>query len=269
MGRRRFGIGIVALVALVLAPLAGLAAHTFVDVPTDNVFHDDIAWLAEAGVTKGCNPPDNTEFCPGDNVTREQMAAFMRRLAQNKVVNAATAETADHATTAATAEEAGNADMLDGKDSAAYTSVVFGGGFTDSILAPASGVVASASTTLAIDGYAVIQYSFWAELFTGPFSDVVAWLQLDSDTCDFESAALPGSHAEQTVAEDEVEPLLASVAASTITQMSAGPHSVLLCVDAEGALVSDATVTGVFSPTGSGTVEEVPVILSDTSSRSR
>src|SRR5690606_6120098 len=54
----------------------------FTDVPDTNVFHDDIAWLAEAGVTKGCNPPDNTEFCPGDNVTREQMAAFMRRLAQ-------------------------------------------------------------------------------------------------------------------------------------------------------------------------------------------
>lgn len=79
MDRRRLGLGLVALVGMVLAPLAGLAAHTFVDVPTDNVFHGDIAWLAETGVTRGCNPPENTEFCPDDTVTREQMAAFLHR----------------------------------------------------------------------------------------------------------------------------------------------------------------------------------------------
>lgn len=50
-----------------------------------NIFHDDIAWLADADVTRGCNPPANTEFCPSDEVTREQMAAFMRRLAENRV----------------------------------------------------------------------------------------------------------------------------------------------------------------------------------------
>ena len=48
------------------------------DVADDNVFKADIQWLADAGVTKGCNPPANTEFCPEDNVTREQMSAFMR-----------------------------------------------------------------------------------------------------------------------------------------------------------------------------------------------
>jgi hypothetical protein len=98
--KRRLTAFMVALAVLIATPLAVVAADAFTDVPDSNVFHDDIAWLADANVTKGCNPPDNTEFCPGDNVTREQMAAFMRRLAQNKVVDAATAETADHATTA-------------------------------------------------------------------------------------------------------------------------------------------------------------------------
>lgn len=37
--------------------------------------------MAENRVTIGCNPPENTEYCPEENVTREQMAAFMRRLA--------------------------------------------------------------------------------------------------------------------------------------------------------------------------------------------
>lgn len=52
---------------------------TFSDVPCDFVFHEDVEWLAESGITKGCNPPDNTLFCPNDNVTRGQMAAFLVR----------------------------------------------------------------------------------------------------------------------------------------------------------------------------------------------
>jgi hypothetical protein len=44
-----------------------------------SAFEEDIAKLAAAGVTLGCNPPDNTEFCPTRAVTREQMAAFLHR----------------------------------------------------------------------------------------------------------------------------------------------------------------------------------------------
>lgn len=44
-----------------------------------SVFEDDIEKLATAGVTLGCNPPDNDRFCPGENVTRGEMAAFLRR----------------------------------------------------------------------------------------------------------------------------------------------------------------------------------------------
>lgn len=42
-------------------------------------FAGDIDRLAAAGVTKGCNPPVSDRFCPRDRVTREQMAAFLRR----------------------------------------------------------------------------------------------------------------------------------------------------------------------------------------------
>jgi hypothetical protein len=45
----------------------------------DSEFEDDIAALAAAGITQGCNPPDNTRFCPGDEVTRAQMATFLVR----------------------------------------------------------------------------------------------------------------------------------------------------------------------------------------------
>jgi len=74
--------GAVALVTAV--PLAVIAAHSFDDVPDTNEFHGSIDWLKNNAVTIGCNPPENTEFCPTDTVTREQMASFMRRLAQTQ-----------------------------------------------------------------------------------------------------------------------------------------------------------------------------------------
>jgi hypothetical protein len=51
----------------------------FVDVPPRNTFYGDVTWLASEGITKGCNPPDNTRFCPNNFVTRGQMAAFLSR----------------------------------------------------------------------------------------------------------------------------------------------------------------------------------------------
>jgi hypothetical protein len=60
----------------------GLTENThpgFTDVPTGSTFANDIGKLATAGITKGCNPPANTRFCPKDDVTRQQMAAFLDR----------------------------------------------------------------------------------------------------------------------------------------------------------------------------------------------
>ncbi|MCH7669787.1 MAG: right-handed parallel beta-helix repeat-containing protein [Acidobacteria bacterium] len=46
---------------------------------SDSVHETNIDKLAFAGITKGCNPPDNSRFCPKDSVTRGQMAAFLDR----------------------------------------------------------------------------------------------------------------------------------------------------------------------------------------------
>jgi subtilisin family serine protease len=51
----------------------------FSDVSVSNVFYDEIGKLATAGITLGCNPPENTRFCPEDAVTRGQMVAFLHR----------------------------------------------------------------------------------------------------------------------------------------------------------------------------------------------
>jgi hypothetical protein len=50
----------------------------FVD-DNDSIFEADINSVAMAGITRGCNPPANSRFCPDGKVTRGQMAAFLRR----------------------------------------------------------------------------------------------------------------------------------------------------------------------------------------------
>ncbi|MFG0334619.1 MAG: S-layer homology domain-containing protein, partial [Maioricimonas sp. JB049] len=55
------------------------ASSSFSDVSPTYPHRNDIAALAAAGITKGCNPPDNTKFCPDESVTRGQMAAFLNR----------------------------------------------------------------------------------------------------------------------------------------------------------------------------------------------
>lgn len=71
-----------AVVLLVLPP-----ALAWVLLPPGGSFYDDdtnihqgnIEAIAAAGITRGCNPPENTIYCPGSSVTRGQMAAFLAR----------------------------------------------------------------------------------------------------------------------------------------------------------------------------------------------
>jgi len=74
-------LGVLLLVASLAAPAVVLATHRFSDVPTASTFHTQISILADAGITKGCNPPTNTLYCPADPVRRDQMSAFIIRSA--------------------------------------------------------------------------------------------------------------------------------------------------------------------------------------------
>lgn len=60
-------------------PLDGSAPVGSFDDTGGHVFDADISWLAAAGITRGCNPPANSRFCPDEPVTRGQMAAFLNR----------------------------------------------------------------------------------------------------------------------------------------------------------------------------------------------
>jgi len=68
------------VVATMLLPMAAYAGtSSFTDVPDDHIFVNDIEWMFENGITKGCNPPANTHYCPDDDITRGEVAAFFHR----------------------------------------------------------------------------------------------------------------------------------------------------------------------------------------------
>ena len=72
---------IVALAVLAATPIGGFALDpggTFTD-DNGSIHEPAIEAIADAGITKGCNPPVNDMFCPRDVVTREQMATFLVR----------------------------------------------------------------------------------------------------------------------------------------------------------------------------------------------
>jgi hypothetical protein len=74
--RRSAKLGVALVAALVVAVPVAWASHNFTDVPDSNPHHADIAAVYGARITTGCTP---TTYCPGDAVTRQTMATFLRR----------------------------------------------------------------------------------------------------------------------------------------------------------------------------------------------
>lgn len=73
----RKAIAVVSTAILLAVGSVAVASHNFTDVDEGNIFHDDIAWMYDNGITFGYG--DGT-YGPKDFMTREQMAAFMHRL---------------------------------------------------------------------------------------------------------------------------------------------------------------------------------------------
>jgi len=68
---------VVALVFLSFAGVVGAATDHFTD-DNGNIHEANINYIADLGVTVGCNPA-GTLYCPGDDVTRAEMASFLAR----------------------------------------------------------------------------------------------------------------------------------------------------------------------------------------------
>ena len=60
--------------------LANEGQNFFTD-DNGNIFEGQINAIARIGITRGCNPPANTEYCPDNPVRRDEMASFLSRVA--------------------------------------------------------------------------------------------------------------------------------------------------------------------------------------------
>ena len=83
----RFRIVLAAFVAMSAASTVHAQICTpFTDVPASDPFCSNIQWMFNRGVTLGCNAPGQpAAYCPSQFVRRDQMAAFMNRLADEAV----------------------------------------------------------------------------------------------------------------------------------------------------------------------------------------
>jgi hypothetical protein len=197
---------------LVSVPAAVWASHQFTDVPNSHLFHTGISWMKDNNITVGCNPPANTQFCPDDNVTRGQMATFMKRLAENNVVDAAT---------------------LDGKDSTEYLSVTSAQTYDHfslgNIALPAAGtpivetvISAPAAGHLIVTGTAAIGNAAAGIFYT-------VWLELDDGACGitlFPDNSIPGA---STNMSNDGGGDDGSAAVSSLVAVAAGNHTLTLC----------------------------------------
>src|SRR3970282_2887763 len=111
---RRSSLVVSLVVGALLVPVAVFASHQFNDVTDSHIFHTGISWMKDKTTTVRCNPPGNTNYCPDDNVTRGQMATFMKRLAENNVVDAATLDGVD------------STEFVQTADTAVYTTPIWG-----------------------------------------------------------------------------------------------------------------------------------------------
>ncbi len=75
---RRLLTTVLLAITLLLPSVVLAAASPFSDVDPGNTFYTNIVNMANSGITSGCG---GGKFCPKDNVTREQMSAFLNRAA--------------------------------------------------------------------------------------------------------------------------------------------------------------------------------------------
>ncbi|MDH5420516.1 MAG: S-layer homology domain-containing protein [Acidimicrobiia bacterium] len=250
---------LVALVtALVVAPAVAVASHGFTDVPDSHLFHNNIQWMKDNGVTLGCNPPANDKYCPNNTVNRGQMAAFMQRLAENKVVDAATAVTAETATLATTATNANNSTQLNGQASSHYenpvAAIVVGG-----VNLPLNTVVEVGEVTASAPAAGALIISATLTPNTSTAGQVTYWLQVDNATCDFGGPFFSVFWGRLLVSGGQWG---STTAISAVTGVDAGSHTVTFCARTwdGGTIPVNSSLIAQFSAdaTFSGTVTAAP-----------
>lgn len=247
---------IVVVLAVLIAPVAAAGATSlWADVPDDSIFVEDTNWMKITGVSIGCNPPANTNYCPKSLLTREQMAAFMHRLSDAQVVDAATAIDAENA------ENAENSDTVDGRDADELMSIT--GSDSGEIASfspqPPAGNSALLATLTGFEvpaggGVITAHGNAQADAISGSQAGLV-WIDIDGGgTCSNPIPNPPGTGSYLAI---RGETFLETTSAIQTEAVAAGTHRIDLCVAGFGTPVGAATklvahLNATWTPVASG-----------------
>jgi hypothetical protein len=240
---------IIAVAMLLVIPLAANAGSVFEDVDDTSTHIDGITFMKTSGVSVGCDA--NNNYCPGDNVTRAQMATFMYRLSGNDPAT-------DPSVVAASAESADDADALGGAGPSAYTTLVNGDVCDAASCLDLTGATIEIVSTLAVetptDGFAQVSFAYTGTSSPAGTNVVQVWVTYNDATCSWFFAptdAVPGGyvHALQDSDDD-----LITVSGSTTLALPAGTHTLRLCALSltDDMTSSGAAINTVWSANGSG-----------------
>lgn len=217
MARRTLFVAaaVVVLAVIAIAPVAA-AITRFTDVPDTNIFAGDIKWMDDNGVTRGCGPD---LFCPGANVTREQMSAFLHRLATDQVVDAGTLEGQTAADFAAAGHDhdsdyvAQTGSVAEASDLVRVESYTFTGPKTKNDYA----IIGTFDIEAPVDGFLILSVSL--EYRTVTTSDTVY--------CGFEldDTFVNNSSSRETVY-NPTTPFVGSCDSGVVTPVTEGSHSI-------------------------------------------
>ncbi|MGB9357303.1 MAG: hypothetical protein WCC01_01995, partial [Acidimicrobiia bacterium] len=206
--------------------------------------------------TAGCNPPANDRYCPGNNVTREQMSAFMHRLAVNQVVDAATAINADNA------DNADNAQLLDGKHWLQIQGAAASAAQSRSLVTPFFAPIVSIDDfNVPADGGALLIDA--SVLASRQASDQVGtvWIEVDlpgvPGPCDM--GVLHPGYGVYVVS--GTTGTIESVSVTGAVEISQGPHDIDLCH--EGATSASVWLSGRMNVEWVPTIDGVGIAAGD------
>jgi hypothetical protein len=257
---RRSSIVVLLVVGALLVPAAVFASHQSTMSRTVTRSTPVASWMKDNNITVGCNPPANTNYCPDDNVTRGQMATFMKRLAENNVVDAATLDGID------------STGFIPTSDAVAYTTQINGvaceGGTCPGGAALTVVPILSLGVNAPADG--VMEISFLHQNDGGASFDFVpSWIAVDKTAnggCGTwlfaPGQSVPGTYAISWQGGADV--VGGTNSGSAAVNIGVGDHTVVLCGAGSDALTSQqGSISTVWSAVGSGGSVTGAVSLSD------
>jgi len=207
--------------ALVATPIAVYATHQFTDVSDSAFYSNSVDWMKDNGITVGCNPPSNTKYCPNDNVSRGEMAVFLKRVSEKNVVDAGELQ---GFTAAQLTPRAAFNNTNDAPDQAAFT-------LPTTITAPAPGILLMSG---GVDAFGF-----------GATSDSQYF-------CEFEVDGVPvtGSRRTSNIDNDSTDNHSEDCTTSGALTVTAGTHTIEFHVDGQIANIglNNASVSAVWIP---------------------